>query len=97
MKEQTPRVAVTPPAFCRSKSLRTELSSYFPNSIYNEKERYLSDDELSSFLAEADAALIGRDPIDSGLIKSLPNLRMISKYGVGMENLDQEALNRSGI
>ncbi len=92
-----PRVAVTPPAFCKSFSLRTELLRHFPNAIFNEKDRYLSVTELVDFLADADATLIGRDPVNAELIRSLPKLRMIAKYGVGLDNLDQEALSHANI
>ena len=97
MDEWTPRVAVTPPAFCKSPSLKTELLGHFPNAVFNEKDRYLSGPDLVDFLTDADAALIGRDPINTELIRSLPKLRMISKYGVGLDNLDQEALSRARI
>jgi len=97
MNEWTPRVAVTPPAFCKSQSLKTELLGHFPNAVFNEKDRYLSGPELVDFLADADFALIGRDSINTELIRSLPKLRMVAKYGVGLDNLDQEALSRAGI
>ena len=97
MDEWTPRVAVTPPAFCKSQSLKTELLGYFSNAVFNEKDRYLSGPDLVDFLTDADAALIGRDPINTELIRSLPKLRMISKYGVGLDNLDPEALSRARI
>ena len=97
MDEWTPRVAVTPPAFCKSQSLKTELLGHFPNAVFNEKDRYLSGPDLVDFLTDADAALIGRDPINTELIRSLPKLRMISKYGVGLDNLDPEALSRNRI
>ena len=97
MDEWTPRVAVTPPAFCKSQSLKTELLGHFPNAVFNEKDRYLSGPDLVDFLTDADVALIGRDPINTELIRSLPKLRMISKYGVGLDNLDPEALSRARI
>ena len=97
MDEWTPRVAVTPPAFCKSQSLKTELLGHFPNAVFSEKDRYLSGPDLVDFLTDADAALIGRDPINTELIRSLPKLRMISKYGVGLDNLDPEALSRARI
>ena len=92
-----PRLVVTPPAFCNSFSLRTELSSHFPNTVFNEKDRYLSGSELYNFLKDADAAMIGRDLISAELVRSLSKLKMISKYGVGLDNLDQEALRRANI
>ena len=91
------RVVVTPPAFCQSPSLRAALSRHFPDAVFNEKDRYLSTPELIDFLADADAALIGRDVINAELIRCLPKLRMISKYGVGLDNLDQQALSRANI
>ncbi len=53
--------------------------------------------ELVDFLADADAALIGRELVNAELIRSLPKLRMISKYGVGLDNLDHEVLSRANI
>ena len=92
-----PRVVVTPPSFCKSSFLRAELSSHFPNTVFNEKDRYLSGSELYNFLKDADAAMIGRDLISAELVRSLSKLKMISKYGVGLDNLDQEALRRANI
>ena len=97
MDERTPKIAVTPPSFCKSQLLKTELLGHFPNAVFNEKDEYLSVPELIDFLTDADAALIGRDPINAELIRSLPKLRMIAKYGVGLDNLDQKALGRAGI
>ena len=97
MDERTPKIAVTPPSFCKSQLLKTELLGHFPNAVFNEKDEYLSGPELIDFLTDADAALIGRDPINAELIRSLPKLRMIAKYGVGLDNLDQKALGRAGI
>ena len=74
------RVAVTPPAFCKSELLRFELAKYFPNTIFNQKDRYLSMPELVDFLVGADVAVIGRDLINAELIRSLPKLRMISTF-----------------
>jgi phosphoglycerate dehydrogenase-like enzyme len=92
-----PRVVVTPPSFCKSPFLRAELSSHFPNTVFNEKDGYLSGHELIEFLKDADAAMIGRDLISAELVRSLPKLQMISKYGVGLDNVDQDALRCANI
>ncbi|NIQ01924.1 MAG: hydroxyacid dehydrogenase, partial [Nitrospinaceae bacterium] len=92
MSHAFPRLAVTPPAFCRSKILRTELTRFFPHSTFNTKDRYLSEDELIDFLQEAQGALIGRDPVTERVLRAHPQLRVISKYGVGLDNIDPEAL-----
>jgi D-3-phosphoglycerate dehydrogenase len=91
------RVGVTPPAFCRSEILRTKLSRVFPDSTFNDRSCYLSESELIEFLKDADAAVIGRDPISEKVLQSLPNLKIIAKYGVGLDSIDQEAMGRHGV
>lgn len=89
-----PKIAVTPPAFCKSKSLREELSKSFPNTTFNEKDRYLSEPELIEFLKGAEGAIVGRDPVTEKVLQDLPKLKIIAKYGVGLDTVDQEAMSR---
>jgi phosphoglycerate dehydrogenase-like enzyme len=91
------QIAVTPPAFCKSKFLRAELRKHFPQATFNEKDRYLTSTELIDFLKDKDAAVIGRDTIRTEELKLLPQLQMISKYGVGLDNIDQIALQNHNI
>lgn len=90
------RIAVTPPAFCKSSSFKKELLEIFPNAVFNETGRYFKQDRLIEFLSGADAVLIGRDPISEIVLNALPNLKMVSKYGVGLDNIDQDAMRRRG-
>ena len=91
------RVAVTPPSFYKSEYLRSKLSGLFPNTIYSEKNNYLSESELVDFLIGAEAAIIGRDPVTQSALDELPDLKMISKYGVGLDNLDLDAIRKKGV
>lgn len=88
------KIAVTPPAFCKSDLNRDELTRLFPNTTFNEKDRYLSESELIGFLKDVDGAIIGRDPVNETVLRSLPKLRIIAKYGVGLDNIDRDALKR---
>jgi phosphoglycerate dehydrogenase-like enzyme len=90
----TPRVAITPPPICNSFILRDELSKLFSQSIFNDTGRYLTEDELIRFAGEADALLVGRDRITDKVLSALPQLKIIAKYGVGLDNIDQEAMQR---
>jgi len=91
------KVVVTPPAFCKSENLKSKLSSLFPNIVYNEKNDYLSESELIEFLKDADAAIIGRDPVTKATLEALPQLKIISKYGVGLDNLDINSIKEKGV
>ncbi len=94
MQSSSVKIAVTPPAFCKSDLHRDELTRLFPNTAFNEKDRYLTEPELIDFLQGIDGAIIGRDPVNENVLKSLPNLKIIAKYGVGLDNIDQEAMKR---
>jgi len=91
------KVVVTPPAFCKSEHLKSILSSLFPNTVYSEKNNYLSESELIGFLKDADAAIIGRDSITKATLEALPQLKIISKYGVGLDNLDISSIKEKGV
>lgn len=97
MSSRNSQIAVTPPAFCKSKFLCEELKKHFPETIFNEKDRYLTSAELIEILKDKDAAIIGRDIIGIKELKSLPQLQMISKYGVGLDNIDESALKQHNI
>ena len=91
------KVVVTPPAFCKSEYLKSKLSSLFPKTVYSEKNNYLSESELIGFLKDADAAIIGRDSITKATLEALPQLKIISKYGVGLDNLDIFSIKEKGV
>lgn len=46
---------------------------------------------------DAEGAIVGRDPVNENVLQALPNLKIIAKYGVGLENIDQEALGRHNV
>ena len=91
------KVVVTPPSFCKSKTLKSRLTSLSPNTVFTERLDYMSGIELINFLQGADAAIIGRDKITRATLDALPKLKMISKYGVGFDNLDLDAINQKGV
>jgi len=53
-----------------------------------------SEDELAPRVAEADAILVGLTPITAKVIDSAPNLKVVSRRGVGYDNVDLAALRR---
>ena len=92
-----PRVVVPSNSFSKSVVLREKLKRVFPNSLFNEHGRRLSEVELVEFLKNADAAIIGIEPITDQVLSQTPQLKIVSKYGVGLDNVDQESLKRRNI
>jgi len=52
---------------------------------------------LVELLSDRDAAIIGRERIDGPLLRRCPRLRVISKFGVGVDNIDFAACRRAGV
>ena len=91
------KVVVTSQSFAKSTVLREELLRFFPNSVFNEDDKKLFGKELIEFINGADAAIVGVETIDSSVLEHTPELKIISKYGVGLDNIDQESLKNRDI
>ena len=92
-----PHVAVTSISFSKSVALRKELERVFPNSFFNQRGRRFSEAELVEFLKSADAAIVGIEPVTDQVLSGTSRLKIVSKYGVGLDNIDQESLKRRNI
>lgn len=90
-------VAVSSTSFSKNKTLRGELEQRFPNCRYNPDGRNLSADELIQFFSGADAAIVGTESITEFVVANSPSLKIISKYGVGLDNVDVDFCKKSGI
>ena len=64
--------------------LRNENISYEINPL----GRKLQEDELISFLGEAEALIAGTEPITKKVLDNAPNLRLIARVGVGLDSVD---------
>jgi len=90
-------VAVASRSFSKNKELINALQYKYSNIILNETGQTLQGQDLASFLSSADKAIIGIEEISSELLDQLPKLKVISKYGVGLNNLDLNAISSKGI
>ena len=92
-----PRIAVVARSFCGNAPLVAELSARYPNLTLNPHARTLKGDELVSVLAGCTHAITGLETIDAAVLARVPELRHISKYGVGLDTIDLAALDRAGV
>jgi phosphoglycerate dehydrogenase-like enzyme len=90
-------VAVTGRSFSAHPELRCLLQECFSHVRFNEQGQYFSSQELVDFLQNSSAAIIATEKIDEQVLSRLPDLRVISKYGVGMDNIDLEACAKYGV
>jgi len=91
--KNTGRVAVCSRSFSAHPVLRQELLAQFADVTFNDSGKTLSGNELISFLLGHDKAIIALETIDHTVLKNLPDLKVIGKYGVGLDKLDFAALD----
>ncbi len=59
--------------------------------------RPLTSEELAEFIKDADALIAGNDQVDAPAITAGQRLKVISRYGVGLDNYDLAAATARGI
>jgi D-3-phosphoglycerate dehydrogenase len=93
----TASIGVLSRSFSRHPVLRAELLAAHPAAVFNDSPHTLAGQALTDFLAPHDAAIVALEQVDAALLERLPRLRIISKYGVGLDNIDLQAAARRGI
>ena len=91
------RIKVTSRSFSRHPLLKQELLDIFPNSIFNPNGPSTGLRDIVEFLRDADAVILGLEKMDRSVLEQLNNLKIIAKYGVGLDNLDVEAASELDI
>ena len=91
------RVAVAARSFVRNPRLRAELQAKYPNVTFADGATALDGADLVALLRGHDRAIIGLERVDDRILEQLPELKVISKYGVGLDAVDVAALARRGI
>lgn len=92
----TDKVAVCSRSFSRHPILRAELLERYTNVTFNDTGQQLEGADLIDFLRGHDKAITALERIDDSLLAALPELRVIGKYGVGIDMIDLEAMRRHG-
>jgi D-3-phosphoglycerate dehydrogenase len=92
-----PHIAVTSKTFSEDTYLVHELKRYFPNVRLNTGSGKLAHEKLIEFLSDADGMILGTEPYSADVIEALPCLRYVSKYGVGLNNIDFKSAKANDI
>ena len=97
MKKDNIRIKVTSRSFSRHPILKQELLDLFPNSVFNTDGPPTGLPNIAEFLKDADGVILGLEEIDRHVLKQLENVKIIAKYGVGLDNLDVSSAEELGI
>lgn len=95
-KNLTP-IAVTSRSFSRHPVLRAELEARYENVTFNDAGLKLEGQTLIDYLRGHEKAITALERINATVLDALPKLKVISKYGVGLDMIDLEAMSRRGV
>ncbi len=90
-------VKATSTSFSKHPRLSQALLASFPDAVLNTTGQKFSKDQLKAYLADADGLVLGLELVDDDVLAAAPKLKIVAKYGVGLDNLDVEACQRRGI
>ncbi len=91
------RVAIASRSFSRHPLLRAEMLARYPQTTFNDAGKSLAGPDLIAFLRGHTKAITALETLDDALFTALPELRVIGKYGVGLDMIDLEAMRRHGV
>jgi len=86
-------------SFAKSSKLPIEYLDQYPDLDYKILRNNSPEDRdhVASQIGNANAVIVGSDVIDRYVIDKCPNLKVISKHGVGLDNIDLDSAKKKGI
>ncbi|UZQ82383.1 phosphoglycerate dehydrogenase [Thermoanaerobacter sp. RKWS2] len=92
------KILITPRSFGKTSNVPFEmLKKYDYEIIRNESGKPYEESELINIIKDIDGIIVGLDKITSNVLKNAKKLKVITKYGVGMDNIDIEEAEKLGI
>ena len=90
-------VAVLSHSFPKNPVLRRELLNRYPDAVFNDTGRPLTGHDVVRFLRGHQKAITGLEVLNDSVFAAVPELRLVSKYGVGLDMIDLDAARRRGV
>jgi len=93
------KISVSSPSFSKNETLVQNVYKSFPETEIqtNQSGVHLAGNDLVEYFLNSDAVIIGTEKFTKDIIDKLPNLRVVSKYGVGYDNVDIDYLKQKKI
>jgi D-3-phosphoglycerate dehydrogenase len=92
------RVLVTPTSYGKNDSrLKSELEAQVGEVIYNPGGKPLSSADVARLLPGVDGYIAGLDMIDRAALQGADKLKVIARYGVGVDSVDLGVAAEKGI
>ena len=90
-------VAITSRSFSKNPILRKEILKLYPDAKFNDEGLKLDGNSLIEFLYDYEKAITALETINDSILSKLPNLKSISKSGVGLDMVDLHAMKNNNV
>jgi len=84
-------------SFSKHPILRDEVLKRYPDAKFNDEGLTFDSESLANFLQGYEKAITALEKIDEKLLSELPELKVIGKFGVGLDMLDLNAMKKYGV
>lgn len=93
---RTAKIAVCSRSFSQNPTLRAALLERYEHVTFNDEGVKLRDEALVNYLRGHDKAITALEVVDEPILAQLPELQVVSKYGVGLDTIDAAAMRKHG-
>jgi phosphoglycerate dehydrogenase-like enzyme len=90
-------LAIASRSFSKNLLLRDAVLKEYPCAKFNDEGVSLRGDSLIEFLEGYEKAITALEVIDDSILSCLPELKVIGKYGVGLDMIDLNSLHKHGV
>ena len=92
------KVLITPTSFLKNPEAKAMVEAFADEIVYNPQSRPLEAEEILALLDGVDGYIAGLDYITADVTRRAPaSLKVISRYGAGVDRVDLEAAKDRGI
>ena len=92
------KILITPRSYGKTDmSVLEKLKTAGYEPVMNPYGQILTKEQIIREIADCEGVIIGIDPMDRDVIDAAPKLRAISKYGIGIDNIDTGYAEEKGI
>ena len=92
------KILVTPRSYGRNRpELFAQLEQAGYEVVRNATGGILEREQIKALIADCVGVIIGVDPLDAEVLACAPKLRAVSKYGVGVDNIDLDYCAAHGV
>lgn len=92
------KVLITPRSFGKNNPdlfLRLQMAGL--EVVRNETGGILSEADMCRLITDCEGLILGVDPLNAKVLANAPRLKAVSRYGVGLDNIDLKECERRGI